>query len=421
MIFFRLYSCVIRLKNSSRTKSILSGRIVRFVDPTERAELNVIFKRCLSNGEELSVKNPLIHNYVEILVNEFRKLSLCAEKESSVGNVMQRLKELKPVFDFHSQKQELLECLSSLHELNPEGKSKDNDLQKQIEEEKKYYIRKIEALDEKIISVLLPHNPEDAHTEVMMEINAGVGGQEAMLFAQELFDMYCSYVDFKGWTLDGCDRNITDIGGLRQATLYISGVHSFKYLKHEAGVHRVQRVPATEKYGRLHTSTVSVTVLPQANEIDVEIQDKDLRIETKRASGAGGQHVNKTESAVRITHIPTGIAVECQTDRSQIKNRKEAMKKLRNILYKRKIEEQTASALSTRKSQVKSNLRSEKIRTYNYNQDRITDHRVSGNIHNLPEFLIGNEYLDNLIEELESNSKKELLFQRIKEACDHVI
>lgn len=216
-------------------------------------------------------------------------------------------------------------------------------------------------------------------------------------------------VIFSGWEHTIADYLQTDIGGIRGATLIVNGGAAFKYLRHEAGIHRVQRIPATERSGRIHTSTISVIVLPTPSEIEINIDQKDLKIEVKRASGAGGQHVNKTESAVRMVHLPTGISVECQESRSQIKNRQIAMTKLSALLYQQKIAAQQAEEAASRKSQVKTRNRNEKIRTYNFKDDRVTDHRLGVNYYNLKGFFQGEEDLDNLIQQLDEKYKLDML------------
>lgn len=249
-------------------------------------------------------------------------------------------------------------------------------------------------------------------SSLVLEVTAGVGGKEAMLFAGELHDMYCNYIEHKGWDYDVIQMDTTELGGIRHSSQIVTGPTAFDHLKHEAGVHRVQRIPATEKSGRVHTSTVSVAVIPQPDDMQVTLHDRDLKIETKRASGAGGQHVNTTDSAVRIVHLPTGMAVECQTERSQIKNKDTALKKLRAKLCQQQMDAEMASKSATRKSQVGKSFRNEKIRTYNYNQDRITDHRVDGGtLHNLIGFLAGNEQLDELICKVRRAQRKQELLE----------
>nr|CAI5862427.1 unnamed protein product [Callosobruchus analis] len=291
--------------------------------------------------------------------------------------------------------------------------SEDNEIKELVDEEKKKFEANINELDKKLIESLIPVDKDDICDTMVLEVQAGVGGQEAMLFAKELYNMYSNFAQYKGWELELAEYLPSEIGGLRHAVALINGKQSYRYFKHEAGIHRVQRTPTTEKSGRIHTSTASVIAMPQPSEVEVNMNQKDLKIDTKRASGAGGQHVNKTESAVRITHLPTGISVECQVDRSQIKNRKVAMARLLAILYDKEQESQRAHIENTKKSQVKSRNRNEKIRTYNFNQNRITDHRYGINVHNLQAFLEGGHVLEELITEIDEQYRLETLFSAV--------
>lgn len=304
------------------------------------------------------------------------------------------------------ERKEALSNIQSLFDLKNSSKD-DGDFQKMLDEEKKDLDSKLNEIEYRLLKALVPQPPDS--NEIIVEINAGVGGKEAMLFAGELRSMYLGYIDYRRWNLTSEDLEPADIGGIRHSTLFIEGQGVFRRLWHESGVHRVQRVPATEKNGRIHTSTVTVAVFPQPQEIDVDLDEKDLVIETKRSSGAGGQHVNKTESAVRITHIPTGIAVECQTDRSQIKNRQVAYQKLCAKLFALQQKDQISGIQHSRKMQVGTSARSDKIRTYNFPQDRITDHRISKHLHNMSGFLQGEQDLDALLDELIIFSEKERL------------
>lgn len=274
----------------------------------------------------------------------------------------------------------------------------DPELKELIREEIKSLENKIEKLEKELPLVLLPKDPKD-EKNVILEIRAGAGGEEAALFAAELLRMYQRYAERKGWKFDILDLNDTGLGGFKEVVAKIEGKGAYSRLKYESGVHRVQRVPITESSGRIHTSTVTVAVLPEVDEIEVEIRPEDLKIETMRASGHGGQHVNKTESAVRITHLPTGIVVTCQNERSQHQNKATALKILRAKLYELYQREQNQKIQQERRAQVGTGERSEKIRTYNFPQNRVTDHRIGLTLYNLPEILDGSldEFIDLLI------------------------
>ena len=261
-------------------------------------------------------------------------------------------------------------------------------------------------LEEEIKFLLLPKDPND-NKDIIMEIRAGTGGEEAALFAGELFRMYSRYAETKGWKVDLIDINDTGLGGIKEVVCSVSGANVFSELKFESGVHRVQRVPSTEANGRVHTSAASVAVLPEVEDVQVEINPNELRIDIFRSGGAGGQNVNKVETAVRIIHIPTGIVVQCQDERSQLKNRQKAMKVLRARLYDAKLKEQNAEISAQRKSMVRSGDRSDKIRTYNYPQNRVTDHRIGLTLYNLSNIMEGD--LHELIEQLKIADRAEKL------------
>ncbi len=265
--------------------------------------------------------------------------------------------------------------------------------------EEEYYSskEKLPALEEELKILLLPKDEND-DSNVIIEIRGGAGGEEAALFAYNLYRMYTMYAELRRWQVEVIDINETGIGGLKEVSFMIKGKGAYSKLKFESGVHRVQRVPETEASGRIHTSTVTVAVLPEVEDVEIEINQNDLRIDTYRASGAGGQHVNKTSSAIRITHIPTGIVVACQNERSQLQNKETAMKMLRSKLYEAEQEKQDSELANTRRLQVGSGARSEKIRTYNYPQSRVTDHRINFTIYQLESFLNGN--IEEMIEAL---------------------
>jgi len=276
---------------------------------------------------------------------------------------------------------------------DPEAEKEVVDLQKRIEE------REVE-----LISLLVPQENTGG---VVMEIRAAAGGEEAALFAADLFRMYSRYSERKGWKLEIADFHRTDLGGFKEIIFFVKSPEAYKYLRYESGVHRVQRIPVTESGGRIHTSTATVAVLPELEDVDVEINPKDLKIETFRASGHGGQYVNKTESAVRITHIPTGIVVSIQTERSQHQNREIAMRILRARLYQLELEKKMREISNLRKSQIGMGDRSEKVRTYNFPQNRVTDHRINYTSYRLEEILDGD--LDEIILKIQEEDIRRIL------------
>jgi peptide chain release factor 1 len=274
-------------------------------------------------------------------------------------------------------------------------------LQQEIEDQQ----RILDALTEKLTGALTPKDPNDER-DVIMEIRAGAGGDEAGLFAGELQRMYQRYAENHRWKIEILNGNPSDLGGYKDVTMAVKGKGAYSRLKFEAGVHRVQRVPVTESSGRIHTSAAAVNVLPEADEVEVEIDPKDLRIDVYRSSGPGGQSVNTTDSAVRIKHLPTGVEVACQDEKSQIQNRAKAMRILRARLLQVQQEEQQQALAAERRAQVRTADRSERIRTYNYHENRITDHRIGYTVHRLQEVLEGD--LDDLIDALTANHREDL-------------
>ena len=268
-----------------------------------------------------------------------------------------------------------------------------------------------ERLEQEIKLLLLPKDPND-DKNVIMEIRGGVGGEEGMLFAADLFRMYSMYAERRGWKLDVANVNETELGGIKEISFVIEGQGAYSRLKFEAGGHRVQRVPVTESGGRIHTSAATVAVLPEIGEVDFRLDMNDLKIDTYRSSGAGGQHVNKTESAIRITHLPTGTVVECQDERSQYKNKDRAMQIMRSKLYEAEVARQNAAVAAERKSQIGTGDRSDRVRTYNFPQNRVTDHRLTGDNKNFNISSIINGDLDALIDALVTADQAEKLRQQ---------
>ena len=311
-------------------------------------------------------------------------------------NLMKEYKTLSPLIEKYREYVKAQNNFQEAKELLDNG-GLDKDFKEVVQEEYDENKSKMEELTNEIRILLLPTDPND-EKNVIVEIRGGAGGEEAALFANSLFRMYSMYAEAKGWKTEILNLNATELGGIKEISFSIEGEGAYSRLKFESGVHRVQRVPETESSGRIHTSTVTVAVLPEAEEVEFEINPTDLQIDTYRAGGAGGQHVNKTESAIRITHLPTGVVVECQDERSQYKNKDKAMKILRSRLYEAKMREHNEKIASERKSQVGTGDRSERIRTYNFPQGRLTDHRIGLTLYRLEENLNGN--LDELIDAL---------------------
>ena len=282
----------------------------------------------------------------------------------------------------------------------------DPDFKQMIQQEISEKSQDVAKLENNLKILLLPKDANDGKN-VIVEIRGGAGGEEAALFAHSLLRMYSMYAQSRGWKLEMLNLNETELGGVKEAIFSVDGDGAYSRLKYESGVHRVQRVPETETQGRIHTSTATVAVMPQAEEVDFALDMKDLRIDTFRSSGAGGQHINKTSSAIRVTHLPTGTVVECQNERSQFQNKDKALEILRSRLLAQKQKEQQDAINSERQGQVGTGDRSEKIRTYNFPQDRCTDHRIGLTVHNLSKIMDGN--LDDVIDALATREQAEKL------------
>ena len=303
---------------------------------------------------------------------------------------------LRPKVETFKRYQQVVEEIGDTEEMLGEGL--DSEMAEMAKEELASLKKEKVELEEKIKFLLLPEDPNDGKN-IIMEIRGAAGGDEAALFAGDLLSMYQKYAESQGWRVEVMDANITGIGGYKEVILMITGGNVFSKLKYESGAHRVQRVPSTESQGRVHTSTATVVVMPEAEEVEIELEDKDIRVDIYHASGAGGQHVNKTASAVRLTHLPTGIVVAMQDERSQLKNREKAMKVLRARVYDKISQEAQSEYDANRKSAVGTGDRSERIRTYNFPQNRVTDHRIGLTLQKLDQVLAGkiDEIVDALI------------------------
>lgn len=320
-----------------------------------------------------------------------------AADPNEYSKVMKEVKSIEAIVLKYREYKEILKAMEEAREII-EDSSSDKDFREMAMAEIDDCKEKLPEITEELKILLLPKDPNDSRN-VIMEIRGGAGGEEASLFCGVLYRMYSMFAEKQGYKTEIINANETELGGFKEISFMINGEGAYSKLKFESGVHRVQRVPETESQGRIHTSTVTVAVLPEAEDVELEINPADLQIDTFRSSGAGGQHINKTESAIRITHIPTGVVVECQDERSQYKNKDKAMKVLKSRLLQAKREEQEDSIAAERKQQVGTGDRSERIRTYNYPQGRVTDHRIGLTLYKIDDILNGNieEIMDALI------------------------
>lgn len=330
------------------------------------------------------------NEYVE-LTKKISDPAVISDQESW-KKMMKKQSELEPIVTKYREYKKTQRDFEEAKEL-----AKDPEMKDLAEEEMLEAKEKLPKLENELKVLLIPKDPDD-DKNVICEIRAGAGGEEAALFAGTLFRMYSMYCDRKHWKIEVLNENVTELGGYKEISFMIKGKGAYSRLKFESGVHRVQRVPETEASGRIHTSTASVSVLPEVGDVEININPADIKMEVFRSSGAGGQHINKTSSAVRLIHIPTGMVAECQTERSQFQNRDYAMKLLQSRLYEKEKRERDSKIENARRSQIGNAERSEKIRTYNYPQGRITDHRIGLSIYKMDNFLNGDldEMIDNL-------------------------
>lgn len=350
-------------------------------------------------------------NKLEIFDKRYKELEQKMYSEEVVSDtkvyneVMKEFSSIEPVVNKYREYKKAKEDIEDALEIIA-GSSSDDELKELAALELENAKEKLPALEEELKILLLPKDENDERN-VIVEIRAGTGGEESSLFSADLFRMYSMYAEKKGYKIDIINANETELGGYKEISFTVNGDKAYSRFKFESGIHRVQRVPKTESGGRIHTSAATVAVLPEADDVEIDLDPKDLQIDTFRSSGAGGQHINKTSSAIRITHIPTGLVVECQDERSQYKNKDKALKVLKSRLLKIKQDEQNSQIAQNRRDQVGSGDRSEKIRTYNFPQSRITDHRIGLTLYKLEDVLNGN--LDEVIDALITAQRTEQL------------
>lgn len=353
----------------------------------------------------------MLFDKLEIFESRYEELNQKLYDPSVVSDaaqyqeIMKETSSLQPLVEKYRELKRARSDFAEAHDLL-EGGGLDKEFREMVQEELEQARQAQESLSEELKILLLPKDPNDERN-VIVEIRGGAGGEEAALFCGTLYRMYSMYAQARGWQTELVNASETELGGYKEVSFMISGAGAYSRLKYESGVHRVQRVPETETQGRIHTSTVTVAVLPEAEDVELEINPADLQIDTFRSSGAGGQHINKTESAIRVTHLPTGVVVECQDERSQYKNKDKAMRVLKSRLLEAKRREQHDAVAEERRSQVGTGDRSERIRTYNYPQGRLTDHRIGLTLYRLDSVLDGD--IDEIIDALITADRAEQL------------
>ena len=347
----------------------------------------------LDNLAVVEIRYKEIIQLIQDNINDYQRIAELSKEKSDLEDIVEKTREYR-------------KALKSVEEAKQFLHADDEELRVLAAEDIEKISPKLELLENNLKNLLIPRDPRDKRN-VIMEIRAGTGGDEAGLFAADLFRMYTRYAENQGWSVEILSQNDTGIGGFKEVVSIIKGKGAYSRLKFESGVHRVQRIPETESSGRIHTSTVTVAVLAEAEDVDIDIPASDLKIDVYKSAGAGGQNVQKNATAIRITHEPTGLVVACQDERSQVQNRQRAMSILRARLYEREEQKRQSEEEATRRKQIGTGQRSEKIRTYNYPQSRVTDHRINVSSHNLPVVMEGN--LDMFIEELSFRDEAERL------------
>ncbi|CAH6823905.1 peptide chain release factor 1, mitochondrial [Phodopus roborovskii] len=370
-------------------------------------------------------KHKALQKYMEDLKKEYQTLDRClqgtSEDEGDRRALHRRHAELAPLAAVYQEIQEAEQAIEELESMCKSlHKQDEKQLQELVSEERQIIDQKINTLYSELFEQLVPKEKYD-RSDIILEVTSGrtTGGDICQQFTREIFDMYQNYSYYKHWKFELLNYTPADYGGLHHAAARISGDSVYKHLKYEGGIHRVQRIPEvglSSRMQRIHTGTMSVIVLPQPDEVDVKVDPRDLRIDTFRSKGAGGQHVNTTDSAVRLVHIPTGLVVECQQERSQLKNKEIALRVLRARLYQQKVEKEKCQQQSARKLQVGTRAQSERIRTYNFTQDRVTDHRIAFEVRDIKEFLRGEKGLDQLIQRLLQSADEEAIAEVLDES-----